>query len=128
MLLSESGKMIENVLVNIPDVYDGIYPDTYVIMPNHVHAVLRFCHHSDDNKQNLISLSELVKRFKTFTTNRYINGVKQNNWPPFHKKIWQRSFYDHVIRNEMSLNNIRDYIINNPVNWDKDEENMNRLD
>ncbi len=55
------------------------------------------------------------------TTNEYIYGVKQNGWPPFHGKLWQRNYYEHIIRNDMELGNIRKYIADNPLNWHSDE-------
>ena len=49
------------------------------------------------------------------TTNEYIRQVKQNGWKPFNVKLWQRNYYEHIIRNENELNQIREYIINNPL-------------
>jgi len=66
-------------------------------------------------------LHKIVQWFKTMTTNDYINHVKTNNWKPFNKKLWQRNYYEHIIRNEIELNKIRQYIINNPLNWEKDD-------
>ena len=57
------------------------------------------------------------------TTNEYINGVKSGGFPPFEKRIWQRSFHDHVIRDEEDLNRVREYIQNNPLKWALDEKN-----
>ncbi len=57
------------------------------------------------------------------TTNEYIHGVKEHGWPQFKGSLWQRSFYDHVIRDEASLNRIREYISTNPLRWDLDREN-----
>ena len=57
------------------------------------------------------------------TTNEYIRGVKLRGWPPFVEKLWQRNYYEHVIRNEQSLDGIRQYITNNPLRWTEDEEN-----
>lgn len=70
-----------------------------------------------------LSLSDVMGRFKTLTTKRYIDGVRQFGWPPFHGRLWQRNYYEHVIRNEASLERIRDYILNNPLHWEKDPEN-----
>jgi putative transposase len=67
----------------------------------------------------------MIGAFKSITTNEYIEGVKDNNWPRFNKRLWQRNYYEHVIRNEADLNRIRDYIQSNPANWDEDEENPN---
>ncbi|MFH0771487.1 MAG: transposase [Candidatus Omnitrophota bacterium] len=68
-------------------------------------------------------MSNIIQRFKMITTKQYITGVKENHWPPFDKHLWQRSFYDHVIRNDASLQSIREYIVNNPLKWDDDENN-----
>ncbi|MBE0427599.1 MAG: transposase [Nitrospirae bacterium] len=68
-----------------------------------------------------ISLSDIVHRFKSFTTSQYRINVLHNNWPPFPGKLWQRNYYEHIIRNETELNKIREYIINNPLNWESDE-------
>ncbi len=61
--------------------------------------------------------------FKTMTTNEYIRGVKERDWPRFEGKLWQRGYYDHIIRSEQDLESIRSYIINNPAQWAIDEEN-----
>jgi REP element-mobilizing transposase RayT len=58
------------------------------------------------------------------STNEYIRNVKQYNWPPFNKKIWQRNYFEHIIRNEQSLEKIRNYIFNNPGSWLDDIENL----
>jgi putative transposase len=57
------------------------------------------------------------------TTNEYIRGVKQNGWHPFPGKLWQRNYYEHIIRNENEMNRIREYITNNPAQWATDREN-----
>ncbi len=69
------------------------------------------------------TLPEIMQWFKTMTTNEYIRGVNQNNWPPFPGKLWQRSYYDHIVRDGMDLDNIRRYIQGNPVLWEQDNEN-----
>lgn len=68
-----------------------------------------------------LSLCDIVHRFKTLTTKKYIDNVKNNHWPPFNNKLWQRNYYEHIIRTEKSLNDIREYILNNPFNWAQDE-------
>ena len=68
-------------------------------------------------------LQRIVQWFKAMTTNNYIHGVKESGWRPFKGHLWQRSFYDHVIRDEDSLNRIREYIATNPQRWDLDREN-----
>ena len=55
------------------------------------------------------------------TTNEYIAGVKKNIYPVFDRRLWQRNYHDHIIRNEESLYKIREYIINNPIRWKEDK-------
>jgi putative transposase len=73
----------------------------------------------------ILSLPDVVHHFKTMTTKRYIDGVKQWGWAPFPGKLWQRNYYEHIIRNEKEMNEIREYIANNPKQWDLDQENPN---
>ncbi|MGH7961345.1 MAG: hypothetical protein ACRERD_05905, partial [Candidatus Binatia bacterium] len=57
------------------------------------------------------------------TTNGYIRGVKQRAWVSFPGRLWQRNYYEHVIHNEKELHNLRQYILNNPLQWALDQEN-----
>ncbi len=59
-----------------------------------------------------------MKFFKTMTTNTYIQGVKAGILPPFEHKIWKKSYYDHVIRNQEDYDEIWQYIQNNPTKWE----------
>jgi len=59
---------------------------------------------------------------------QYTIGVHNHQWKPFHKKLWQRNYYEHVIRNEDNLRQIREYIINNPLKWELDEDNPGNRD
>jgi putative transposase len=68
-------------------------------------------------------LSQMIQWFKTMTTNEYIHGVKELGWPRFDCKLWQRDYYEHIIRNEDEANRIHHYIESNPYNWAEDEEN-----
>ena len=70
-----------------------------------------------------MSLADVVHRFKTLTTRRYIDGVKTGGWLPFRGKVWQRNYYEHIIRDERALNRIRQYIVDNPARWTEDKEN-----
>jgi len=54
------------------------------------------------------------------STNEYIRGVKNLGWEPFNGKLWQRNYWEHIIRNENEYNRIAEYIINNPQNWGND--------
>jgi REP element-mobilizing transposase RayT len=58
------------------------------------------------------------------TTNEYIGGVKLLGWPTFPGRLWQRNYYERVIRDERKLNNAGQYIIDNPRKWEEDPENV----
>jgi REP element-mobilizing transposase RayT len=66
-------------------------------------------------------LHRVVQWFKTMTTNEYIRGVKTLGWKPFDKKLWQRNYYEHIVRDEWAYQNISGYIVNNPLMWSGDE-------
>jgi REP element-mobilizing transposase RayT len=80
----------------------------------------------DDAATTAQSLSDVVHRFKTLTTRRYTDGVKQCGWPAYPGRVWQRNYYEHIIRDEDNLNRIRRYIIDNPARWTADGENPAR--
>lgn len=65
-------------------------------------------------------LRDVVQWFKTMTTNNYIRGVKQNGWPRFNGKLWQRNYWEHIIRNTNEYQRITQYIVNNPKKWGND--------
>jgi putative transposase len=58
------------------------------------------------------------------TTHEYVMGVRQRGWAPFRGRLWQRNYHEHIVRNEIDLRRIREYIIiGNPARWNKDENN-----
>ncbi len=63
------------------------------------------------------TVGDIVGAFKSISTNEYICGVKQKNWQRFDKKLWQRNYYEHIIRNEKSHRQISEYVKNNPSKW-----------
>ncbi|KAA9346113.1 transposase [Adhaeribacter soli] len=66
------------------------------------------------------TIGDIVGAFKSITTNAYIKGVKNLEWPPFSNRLWQRDYWEHIIRNEKAYDNISNYIATNPINWDSD--------
>lgn len=74
-----------------------------------------------------LSLSDVVHRFKSMTTKRYTDGVKEYGWVPFQGRLWQRNYYEHIAREGEDLNRIRQYILNNPAQWAFDQENPDRF-
>jgi putative transposase len=71
-----------------------------------------------------LSLPDVVHRFKSLTTARYRQGVIHQGWQPFPGRLWQRNYYEHIVRSKMALNAIRQYIQTNPLRWALDEENL----
>ena len=69
------------------------------------------------------TLGQVIGAFKSITTDQYVDGVKRCGWAPFPGKVWQRNYYEHVIRNDRTLNAIRNYIEANPSQWENDPEN-----
>ena len=67
------------------------------------------------------TVGDMVGAFQSIATVEYIRGVKNNNWHPFDGKLWQRNYWEHIIRNEQSYQRISEYIINNPSNWKEDK-------
>lgn len=88
-------------------------------MPNHIHGIIVLAEPAVDVK--LMPLGQIIQWFKTMTTNAYIRGVKELGWRPFNGRVWQRNYYEHIIRNERSLQAIRSYIDANPDNWEGDQ-------
>ncbi|MCC6728750.1 MAG: transposase [Chthonomonadales bacterium] len=132
MRLNEAGRMIQSVWDAIPAFYPGVGIDEFVVMPNHVHGIVVLvgatpCGRPDSGQPQgvapTLSLPDVVHRFKTMTTKRYADGVKQSSWPPFRDRLWQRNYYEHIIRDEESLDRIRQYIFGNPQRWSFDREN-----
>ena len=87
--------------------YESVSVDKYVIMPNHIHLLISNL--TGGHGDPPLRIYDVVGRFKSFTTHQY------------GKTLWQRSFYDHVIRNRNDYNEIWEYIENNPVKWKQDE-------
>ncbi len=70
-----------------------------------------------------LPLHRVVQWFKTMTTNEYLRNIYEKGWQRLDGKLWQRNYYERIIRNETEMNRIRQYIINNPLQWDNDENN-----
>lgn len=68
-------------------------------------------------------LGNVVGAYKSITTVEYGRGVNAFGWQPFQVRLWQRNYYEHVIRDEQEMERARDYISNNPIEWEMDPEN-----
>ena len=67
-----------------------------------------------------VGIGDIVQWYKTMTTNAYIKMVKNGICSPFNKRIWQRNYYEHVIRDDVDYERIATYIMNNPMTWEDD--------
>lgn len=123
--LSESGKIVNMVWNKLPKHYPNCELDEYVIMLDHFHGIINIieccCREGsatlpNNKKTNRVNhgLPEIIRGFKTFSSKTINEKIK-----PVPKFKWQKSYYDRIIRNVHELDNVRKYIINNPVNWEK---------
>lgn len=142
MVLNNVGNMIEKWWNKIPERFNITKLDEFQIMPNHVHMIIhivgagfmpahnnptRDCipaHGKRATTRVAPTIGDIVGAFKSLTTHEYIMGVKNNGWKPFDKRLWQRNYYEHIIRTENDLNKIREYIRINPQIWDRDRNNI----
>jgi len=116
ILLNNAGLMVQQWIINLSEHFPNITIQHKIIMPNHLHFILDITY----SDQHTASISQMMQWFKTMTTNQYIRGVKDNIYPSFYKRLWQRNYYEHIIRNENSFSQIAQYIQNNPKSWKED--------
>ncbi|MAG44673.1 transposase [bacterium] len=136
MNLNLYGKIATYYWKKIPDFYSNIKNDKFIVMPDHIHGIIVI---NNENYENHVVgtehcsvptrkilkiqkkyglLSKIIKSFKEITTKTIRKKYNDYNFQ------WQRSYYDHIIRNQESLYNHRNYIINNPINWKNDRNNV----
>ncbi|WP_008308666.1 transposase [Leptolyngbya sp. PCC 6406] len=187
MQLNPAGFMVEEIWRSLPQRFDHVDLDAFVVMPNHMHGILVLTEGLDsaatragtrpaptdlgvvgtntepapmdppssrpdldsvdtragtrpaptvvtragtrpvptglgtDRPQTRVPLGTVVGVFKSLTTHQYTKGVKDQNWIPFQKRLWQRNYYEHIIRTPADLDRIRTYIHNNPKSWETDQ-------
>ena len=112
MILNQYGLIAEKQWFWLVEQYSYLKLHAFVVMPNHIHGIIEI---KRDN-QKIKSLSELMGAYKTTSSKQiHLSGNVSFNW--------QRSFHDHVIRNEQAFERISNYIINNPLKWKEDRFN-----
>jgi putative transposase len=120
--LSRFGGIVEAEWLRTPRLRPNVELDEYVVMPNHLHAVLVIIDDLRSPSRGFTSPSRTigasVRGFKGAVTKRLVGS----GWPKS-KPVWQRGYWDHIIRNEQDLNGIRRYIQDNPRRWSEDREN-----
>ena len=139
MRLNEAGHMAYRTWESLPLRFSGIDIDLFVVMPNHLHGIVVLRQQPvgaplvgarrsppSDSRATTPALGDVIGAYKSLTTLEYVRGVRAMNWPPFHKRLWQRNYYEHVVRDSEALESIRQYILGNPAQWSLDPENPNR--
>ncbi len=112
--LSAPGRMVRSVWLDLGLRYPGIELDEFVIMPDHFHGIIHLTE-VESREVRRLDLFQLVHRFKSHTTARYRHGVATLGWPRFRGRLWQRDYYEHVVRDRDALDGIRRYIRTNPL-------------
>ncbi|MBF0234075.1 MAG: hypothetical protein HQK65_13715 [Desulfamplus sp.] len=119
MILNDTGKMVETCWLEIPEHFLHVKLDVFCIMPNHIHGVLIII--ETVGAKNILPLQHgtsktigsIVRGFKIGVT-KWVRQQAPN------QKVWQRNYYEHIIRDENDYNRIYDYIQNNPLKWELD--------
>jgi putative transposase len=143
MNLNAAGNMVEKWWQELAHKFPLVELDEHITMPNHFHGIIAIVDRRKREKdffyaektkdqisqamaaipEKSAPLPEIVQWFKTMTTNEYIRGVKQFNWPRFERRLWQRNYYEDTILSLRALQSIRQYIRANPVIWPYDRDN-----
>jgi REP element-mobilizing transposase RayT len=142
MVLNDVGRMVQQTWNEIPSHYAGCGLDAFVVMPNHVHGIILITAPPETIRPDPstpaavgagppracpgrpLSLPDVVQRFKSLTTARHRQGVALQQWPDLGGMLWQRNYYEHIVRNDDELQKIREYIVTNPLRWETDWENI----
>ncbi|MCK9357853.1 MAG: transposase [Dehalococcoidia bacterium] len=120
---NECGQAVLDVWNRLPHHYPHVQTLAFVLMPNHVHGILLIqdvgeeASHRNQRRERR-GLPDVVGTFKSYSA-RSVNRIRDTPG----QSVWQRGFYDHVIRNESSLARVTEYITNNPVQWNLDHDN-----
>ena len=117
MHMNEAGKMILDEYLSIESHKTDIECLDVVVMPNHIHFLISI------TNPGAISLPVVLSNFKSKTVGNYCFGVKEKGWEPFNNHLWQRSYWDDIVRNQRQFDFIRRYIAINPQRWEKDAIN-----
>ena len=131
--------MIDALWYEIPHDFENIKLHSFAIMPNHIHGIIEMStvgvplvgtlknglqqkgnHKGLPLRGDNILIGDVIGAFKSKTTNTYIKMVKNGTLPPFNKRIWQRNYYEHVVRDDADYVRLATYIENNPQKWEED--------
>jgi len=129
MHVGAAGSIVQAEWDALPRRFPGLELDQFVVMPNHVHGVVRMCdkveYHNQSRRANPHSkptVSAIVKTLKGATAYRIRASAVAGEFG------WQKSFYDSIVRDEEMLNEVRNYIVNNPSCWEEDTLYVRMID
>jgi REP element-mobilizing transposase RayT len=117
MHMNAAGRIVAETWQWLASQYDYIMLDEWVVMPNHIHGIIVRVPTTEPTEKHK-PLGRLIGAFKTVSTKR-INILRDS----LSMKLWQRNYWEHIVRNEQSLQQIRQYIANNPLTWSDDQLN-----
>ena len=133
MRANDLGRMAEQWWAKLPSRFSGVEVDEHVIMPNHFHGVILVTtspgladvatERNGRPHGAAPTLGAIVRWFKTMTTNEYLRGLREGRWRSLLRRLWQRNYYERIVRDEDELNAIREYIVQNSARWARDVEN-----
>jgi REP element-mobilizing transposase RayT len=137
--LSAAGKLVEQCWLEIPQRYENILLDEFVIMPNHFHGILLLETGGDSPPDTSVDGSSRVQTHpfryppahrRRMLIPRIVGYFKMNSAKRINRmrgtsgeRVWQRNYYERVVRSEDELRRIREYIVGNPASWELDKEN-----
>jgi len=135
VILNDAGKIAKQCWLDIPTHFPHVTIHEFIIMPNHIHGILEITqsvgvnNHSPDKddipsfKSPSKTIGSVIRGFKIGITKWFRNNQRTNNYSSLKptKSIWQRNYYEHIIRNNTSYMNIAKYIQSNPENWVTDD-------
>ena len=123
MRLNAKGTIVDELWREIPEHFSGALIDEYVIMPNHLHGILVFMAASIGAPGGVIPTTTQGAMNRAPTLGEIVRAFKARVTREVGSTVWQRNYYEHIVRDDISLSRIRQYILANPARWELDREN-----
>ena len=115
MKINAIGQIASNLWQKIPQHFPNVELDAFILMPDHLHGIIVISESTEKS-----TLANIVQNFKSISS-RKINRISKN----YGVSIWQRNYYERIVRSEQELKNLREYIENNPANWEGSQYRIN---
>ena len=147
--LNDIGQIVEQCWLETQKRFENIFIDQFIIMPNHFHGIVIIKNNPINHRRGLINQTPTTHQTPTTqqipTTEKWIlqknpklvlgkiirsykaSASRLIHLNGFHHFRWQQNYYEHIIRNKYELNRIREYIINNPIQWELDRNNARNI-